>query len=99
LALSRGRFPDKQKLVDYGPVGVKPLGLAQHRFFPFDAKPAQILVNAGDMLLAGAALINILKSQQKAPTHRLSRIIGKQSREGMAQMQATRGGRREPFDN
>src|SRR5262249_50841159 len=60
--------------------------------------PGQVLEDAGDKPLPGAALVDVLDPHEKAPAAGACPVMTDQGRERMAQMQLAIGARSEPED-
>jgi ribosomal protein S18 acetylase RimI-like enzyme len=81
--------------VECGAVGIGARGLAQDRFLPVQAEPAQILEDRSGKFLAAARRIDVLDAQQEP----FARLVRRDGGERMAEMQQACWTRREPRDN
>src|SRR3954471_3872526 len=91
--------PLRLELLQCRSIGVEALRLAQHRLFLLQAQPREVLINRLLEFPTAAALIDIFDPQQKASAVPLRCIVGRERREGVAEMQLTGWTWRKPRDN
>src|SRR5687768_6814575 len=79
-------------------IEVEPFGLVDYLPVPFEAEPEQVRQDGVDMLVTGAAGIDILDPEQEAAVALTRIIMGEQRRISVAQMQPSGGTWREAGD-